>query len=123
MKVKWRSAHFHRPSIFSSPTWPGKRRELEKCIERAVLLAGGDTIDSIHLPRPSDGDAQPAKKHRGKLESLVNSYERSLIVDAMKDAKGNQSHAARLLGTTKRIIQYKVEKYGIDTRRFKAKKA
>lgn len=104
--------------------WPGNVRELENCIERAVLLAGGDTIDSIHLPPTLQMKmAQPAKKHRGKLESLVNSYERSLIVDAMKDAKGNQSHAARLLGTTKRIIQYKVEKYGIDTRRFKAKKA
>jgi len=104
--------------------WPGNVRELENCIERAVLIAGGDTIDGIHLP-PSlqmKTSGQEKKQH-GKLESLVNTYERSLIIDAMKDAKGNQSQAARLLGTTKRIIQYKVEKYGIDTRRFKAKKA
>ncbi|HOO37431.1 MAG TPA: helix-turn-helix domain-containing protein, partial [Deltaproteobacteria bacterium] len=64
----------------------------------------------------------PEKKREGKLSSLVNTYERSLIVDALKDARGNQSQAARILGTTKRIIQYKVEKYAIDTRRFRSKK-
>ena len=41
----------------------------------------------------------------------------------LKDARGNQSKAARVLGTTKRIIQYKVEKYGIDVKRFKSKKS
>ncbi|MCU0577482.1 MAG: sigma 54-interacting transcriptional regulator [Desulfobacterota bacterium] len=104
--------------------WPGNVRELENCIERAVLLAGGDTIESIHLPPSLQmKTVAPERKHHGKLESLVNTYERSLIIDAMKDAKGNQSQAARLLGTTKRIVQYKVEKYAVDAKRFKAKKA
>ncbi|HPC48267.1 MAG TPA: sigma 54-interacting transcriptional regulator, partial [Deltaproteobacteria bacterium] len=104
--------------------WPGNVRELENCIERAVLLAGGDTIDGIHLPPSLQmKTVLPEKKHHGKLESLVGSFERSLIVDALKDAKGNQSEAARLLGTTKRIIQYKIARYGIDTRRFKPKRS
>lgn len=103
--------------------WPGNVRELENCIERAVLLANGDTIDSIHLPPSLQMKvAAPEKKRQGKLTSLVNTYERSLIIDALKDARGNQSQAARLLGTTKRIIQYKVEKYAIDTKRFRTKK-
>ncbi|MDT8273732.1 MAG: sigma 54-interacting transcriptional regulator, partial [Desulfomonilia bacterium] len=103
--------------------WPGNVRELENCIERAVLIAEGDTIDSVHLPPSLQVKiARPEKKHQGKLSSLVNTYERSLIIDALKDAKGNQSQAARLLGTTKRILQYKVEKYALDTKRFKIKK-
>jgi Nif-specific regulatory protein len=103
--------------------WPGNVRELENCIERAVLLANGDTIDSVHLPPSLQMKVSaPEKKRQGKLTSLVNTYERSLIVDALKDARGNQSQAARILGTTKRIIQYKVEKYAIDTRRFRSKK-
>ncbi|HNU74435.1 MAG TPA: helix-turn-helix domain-containing protein [Deltaproteobacteria bacterium] len=65
----------------------------------------------------------PEKKKQGQLSSLIGAYERSLIVDALKDARGNQSKAARVLGTTKRIIQYKVEKYGIDVKRFKSKKS
>jgi len=103
--------------------WPGNVRELENCIERAVLLSTGDTIDSVHLPPSLQMKAVPAQRKRhGKLETLVGSYERSLIVDALKDAKGNQSEAARLLGTTKRIIQYKLDKYGIDPKRFKPRK-
>ncbi len=104
--------------------WPGNVRELENCIERAVLLANGDTIDSVHLPPSLQMKViTPEKKKQGKLSSLVNTYERSLIIDALKDARGNQSSAARMLGTTKRIIQYKVERYGIEIKRFKNKKA
>jgi Nif-specific regulatory protein len=103
--------------------WPGNVRELENCLERAVLITGNDTIDSVHLPPSLQMKvAVPERKEHGKLISLVNIYERSLIIDAMKTAKGNQSKAARLLGTTKRIIQYKVEKYSLDTKRFKIKK-
>ncbi len=103
--------------------WPGNVRELENCLERAVLITRNDTIDSVHLPPSLQMKvAIPEKKEHGKLTSLVNIYERSLIIDAMKTAKGNQSQAARLLGTTKRIIQYKVEKYSLDTKRFKSKK-
>jgi Nif-specific regulatory protein len=60
---------------------------------------------------------------RGKLEALTSAFERDLITDALKDVRGNQSQAARLLGTTKRIIQYKVGKYGIDPDRFRAKQS
>ena len=103
--------------------WPGNVRELENCIERATLLADGDTIESVHLP-PSlqmKALAPQGKKPQGQLASLVGTYERSLIVDALKEVHGNQSKAARMLGTTKRIVQYKVEKLGIDVERFKAR--
>jgi Nif-specific regulatory protein len=56
---------------------------------------------------------------RGKLEQLVASYEMGLIVDALKDAEGNQTKAAKLLGTTKRVIQYKVQKYEINYKKFR----
>jgi Nif-specific regulatory protein len=50
---------------------------------------------------------------------MVASYEKEIIVDALKDARGNQSEAARILGTTKRIIQYKIQKYEIDYRKLR----
>jgi len=49
----------------------------------------------------------------------VQNYEIELITDALKDSNGNQSEAARALGLTKRIIQYKIRKYGIDYKRFR----
>ncbi|HYV67505.1 MAG TPA: helix-turn-helix domain-containing protein, partial [Myxococcales bacterium] len=42
-----------------------------------------------------------------------------LILDALKSARGNCAKAARLLGSTERIIGYKVRKYAIDPRRFR----
>jgi len=103
--------------------WPGNVRELENCIERAVILAPGDSIESVHLPPSLQMKSRDAaKKERGKLETLVSAYERSLIIDALKDGRGNQSKAAKFLGTTKRIIQYKITKYAIDPQRFKAKR-
>jgi Nif-specific regulatory protein len=87
-----------------------------------VLLATGEAIDARQLPPTLQMKPEEAKKaSRGKLEALVGTFERDLITDALKDVRGNQSQAARLLGTTKRIIQYKVIKYGVDPRRFRAK--
>jgi len=43
-----------------------------------------------------------------------------LITEALKDTNGNQTAAARRLGISKRIIQYKIAQYGIDYRRFKS---
>ncbi len=99
--------------------WPGNVRELENCIERAVVLATGDAIEARHLPPTLQMKPMELQKQsRGKLEALVGAFERDILVEALKDARGNQAQAARLLGTTKRIVQYKIRKYGIDPRRF-----
>lgn len=108
--------------VFLSHKWPGNVRELENCIERAVLLSNTDTIECMHLPpslqlREKDLD----KKERGKLSSVVEAQERSLIIDALEEAGGNQTKAAKILGTTKRIIQYKVSKLEIDPKFFRKK--
>jgi Nif-specific regulatory protein len=50
----------------------------------------------------------------------VAGYERDLILDALKTTRGNRAKAARLLDTTERILNYKVQGYGIDVRRFKS---
>jgi Nif-specific regulatory protein len=53
------------------------------------------------------------------LKRLVDAYERELVFEALKRAKGNQSRAARILGTSQRIVNYKIQKYGIDTGQFR----
>jgi Nif-specific regulatory protein len=53
------------------------------------------------------------------LKGRVDAYERELVFEALKRAKGNQSHAARILGTSQRIVNYKIQKYGIDTGQFR----
>ena len=60
---------------------------------------------------------------RGLLEAMVaaavEAYERDIIQDALKTARGSRKKAAKLLDTTERIIGYKVKKYGIDCERFR----
>jgi Nif-specific regulatory protein len=53
------------------------------------------------------------------LERCVLDCEKAVISHALVRAKGNLSAAARLLGTTKRILSYKVHKYGIVYKQFK----
>jgi hypothetical protein len=46
-------------------------------------------------------------------------YERFLITDALRKAHGNCAQAARILGTTERVINYKVKKYEIDYKQYR----
>ena len=52
------------------------------------------------------------------LKSTVADFEKHIIVSALEQTGGNQKKAAMRLGTTKRILAYRVRKYGIDLGRF-----
>ena len=99
--------------------WPGNVRELENTIERAVLLSEDGVIHGHHLPPSLQmKESETFSGEKGKFETLVANYERQLIVEALKESWGNQTEAARLLGTTKRVVQYKIQKLDIDYRRY-----
>jgi transcriptional regulator with GAF, ATPase, and Fis domain len=46
-------------------------------------------------------------------------FERELLVRALKRTRGNQSQAARMLGMTRRTLQYRIDKFDIDTAELK----
>ncbi|KPA08766.1 acetoacetate metabolism regulatory protein AtoC, partial [Candidatus Magnetomorum sp. HK-1] len=99
--------------------WPGNVRELQNCIERAILMAKDDVLYGYLLPASlQKNSTSTAKRGKDTFKMLVQSYETSLIIDSLKEAKGNQTQAAKILGTTKRVIQYKIQQYGIDYRKF-----
>ena len=56
---------------------------------------------------------------RVSLADAIEQFEKDSIVDALKSARGNRAKAARLLGTTERIIGYKIRKYDIEVARFR----
>jgi Nif-specific regulatory protein len=99
--------------------WPGNVRELENCIERATLVSDGGVIHAHDLPPSLQTAEVSGTVPHLTLESAVASYEKDMILDALKSARGNRAKAARLLGTTERVIGYKVKLYGIDCARFK----
>lgn len=99
--------------------WPGNVRELENCMERAVITAQDDCIYGYNLPAslqmPShdvpysrDGEA-PAD-----LPTMVDSFERELIVAALKRSPGNMSAASRELGISPRVLHYKMHRLGLQ---------
>ena len=99
--------------------WPGNVRELENSIETAVLSCDGSVIHAHHLPPTLQTAEASGTVMQTSLEDAVGQYEKDLILDALKTARGNRARAARLLNSTERIVNYKVRKYRIDPRRFR----
>ncbi|MFN7270400.1 MAG: nif-specific transcriptional activator NifA [bacterium] len=99
--------------------WPGNVRELENVIERATLVCEGRVIHGYHLPPTLQTAEGSDTVNKMSLDQAVANFEKELIRDALKTARGNRARAARLLDTTERILGYKVGKYGIDPRRYK----
>jgi Nif-specific regulatory protein len=99
--------------------WPGNVRELENAIERAVLVCEGNVIHAHHLPPTLQTAEETGTIGKLSLEETVSSYEKDLIQDALKTTRGNRRKAARLLGATERVLNYKVKKYAIDCSRFR----
>jgi Nif-specific regulatory protein len=99
--------------------WPGNVRELENCIERAVLLCEGGVIRSYHLPPTLQTGEQSDTVPTRSLDEAVTSLEKEMIIDALKNTRGNMAMAAELLQTTVRKFVYKVKKHGVDFRQYR----
>lgn len=101
--------------------WPGNVRELQNCIERSVLTAMDDTIHGYNLPaalQTGDVSGNETGDTSGQdapvdFNTKVASYERELIVEALKHHNGKMSAAAAELGISPRVIHYKIRLYGI----------
>ncbi len=114
------------PSInmLMSYHWPGNVRELENCIERAVLTATDDCIHGYNLPASlqtgKESGTALLPEGQASFNTLVASYERELIVEAIKRNNGNMSAAGRDLGLSPRVMHYKVNLYGIVPKWYKS---
>src|SRR5260370_5438358 len=98
--------------LLRSYDWPGNVRELQNVLERAAILARGRVIVPEDLPdlgvqlhegTAADGTTEATLKWR------VDSYERSLIAEALRQSDGNQSHAPRRLHPTRATLPSKTK--------------
>lgn len=93
--------------------WPGNVRELEHVIGRACMLAE-DVIDVQHLPETLlEAVGRPARQEQNTSSASLAENEKQLVVDALRQANGNQSEAARRLGIGRDALRYKVKKYDL----------
>jgi len=98
-------------------SWPGNVRELENVIERAVVMGKGTAILTQDLPleiqRASCLSQPTLTSTKLSLKERIAELEKELISNALKETHWVQTKAAKLLGMSRRIVKYKMEKYGI----------
>lgn len=99
--------------------WPGNVRELENCIERATLLCEERVIHSYHLPPTLQTGTESNTLPALSLEDAAANLEREMIIDALKNTRGNITNAAKILKITVRKFAYKAQRYGVDYRQFR----
>jgi DNA-binding NtrC family response regulator len=114
--------------------WPGNVRELKNSIERAMILEDEPLLRPVYLPfsvsesggltafeRSAPGDGVQSLPNGRSLPRLyipeggtsLEEVERSMVELAMRNANGNQTHAAKLLDISRDALRYKLKKFGL----------
>jgi DNA-binding NtrC family response regulator len=96
-------------------TWPGNIRELRNAIERAMLLAEGDTLARGDFPAATSGPLRLGDRvdlPSGGID--LEQLEHSLVVQALERTGWNQTKAAALLGLNRDQIRYRIEKFHLE---------
>ncbi len=128
---------------FQAYEWPGNVRELENVIHRALVVSKGDAILSADLPGEIFRTDTEVRESTSRVTDTVSSglapeadfttiaqilfqmarrdskmkvipfLEREMVIHALKETKGNQVQAARILGITRATLRKRIEKFGI----------
>ncbi len=110
--------------LMTAHEWRGNVRELQNVLERALILASGDSISVDDLPeavkRSGDREAEPQVEYyldlpfKDAKERLIEDFERRYITDVLKNFKGNISRSAEHSGIDRRSLHRLLSKYHID---------
>ena len=105
-------------NMLQAYAWPGNVRELENCIERAVLTAKDDCIHGYNLPptplRPAFAEDPFRPDEHLTLEEQLAAVERKILESALKRHNGNRAAAGRELGVSPRMMNYRLNKAGLQ---------
>jgi DNA-binding NtrC family response regulator len=95
-------------------SWPGNIRQLRNVLERAVIMAGSETITEQHLALESaEIPGRAAQADILGQPITLEEMERTVIERALRKAGGVQKKAAEMLGISPRVINYKIKKHNI----------
>jgi DNA-binding NtrC family response regulator len=95
--------------------WPGNIRELRNTVERAMLLAEGDTLTTDDLITGATGPVRLSDRVELPAGGIdLDQLERSLVVQALERTGWNQTRAATLLGLNRDQIRYRIEKFQLE---------
>ena len=109
---------YHRPligldesaaQILKNYHWGGNIRELQNCMEKAVILSDGTTLSAKDIQL----EQSVTFKSVGTIKAISEADEERLVRDAMTRTGGNISAAAKLLGVSRPTLYTKLKKYGL----------
>lgn len=110
---------YHRPltglddsakAVLESGRWGGNIRELQNCIEKAVILSEGTVLSSKDIQLEQAKAVAPSA---GTLKAISDAEEERLIREAVLHSNGNISAAAKMLGVSRPTLYAKMKKYGL----------
>ncbi len=99
--------------IFLDHPWPGNVRELKGALEYAFVVAESGFIAPLHLP-PKLSSREVSPGTLPEAGGTPDSDEKTALINALRQAGGNQSRAAALLGVSRVTVWHRMKKYGID---------
>ncbi len=96
--------------------WPGNVRELENTIECGVIISRSEYLTPAALPLNIRGNTQMTSEREPQtlIGSTLKEIERAWISRTLAEVNGNRTHAAKILGITRKTLQNKIRKYEID---------
>lgn len=101
-------------------SWPGNIPELQNVLERAIVLTTGRIIEKIDLPKAA-WESHPPNLASTTLARWLDEKEKQFIAQKLEDCGGNISVTAQSCGIGLRSLHRKMQKYGLDKKRFKRK--
>jgi transcriptional regulator with PAS, ATPase and Fis domain len=104
-------------TAFTTYPWPGNVRELENILERMVVFAETPVLGPDLLPEEFGEMTTAVASGDTLMDTAGEIYaaaERQMILDALAKAGNNRTRAAEAMGISRRTLQNKIKKYGID---------
>ncbi len=105
------SLHKEAVQCLLAHAWPGNVRELAHTLERAFLLGNGQITPDLLKPDIEATHEGPGDS--GRFNTALNQTEQELLVEALKEANGNKSAAARALGMKLSTFRDKLKKHSL----------
>lgn len=96
--------------------WPGNVRELENLVERTVIMTRGDMITLDEFPNTINHQFSEIDEVENELSTgrTLKAAEKEIIIRTLEETGGNRTHAAKILGISRRTLQLKLKDYGIN---------
>jgi two-component system response regulator FlrC len=92
--------------------WPGNIRELDNCIQRAIILTGGQFIEPCAVVFDTAAESMPeAPTLPPALDGDLKARERELIFSALAAVNGSRKKACERLGISERTLRYKLARF------------